>query len=105
MDDSSAAASATERAIGPAVSCECEIGMMPLRLTSPTVGFNPTRPATDEGQMMLPSVSVPTPTAARLAAIAVPVPALEPHGLRSSAYGLRVCPPRLLQPEIERVER
>ena len=59
--------------------------MMPLRLTRPTVGFSPTRPATDAGQMMLPSVSVPTPTAARLAAIAVPVPELEPQVLRSSA--------------------
>ena len=58
--------------------------MMPLRLTRPTVGLRPTRPATDAGQMMLPSVSVPTPTAARLAAIAAPVPALEPQGLRSS---------------------
>jgi len=102
---STAAASATLRAIGPAVSCECEIGMMPLRLTSPTVGLIPTRPATADGQMMLPSVSVPMPTAARLAAIAVPVPALEPQGLRSSAYGFLVCPPRALQPEVERVER
>src|SRR3546814_5126081 len=46
--------------------------------------------ATADGQMTLPSVSVPMPTAARLAAIALPVPALEPQGLRSRAYGLRV---------------
>ena len=64
--------------------------MMPRRLTTPTVGFSPTNPATAAGQMMLPSVSVPTPTAARLAAIADPVPELEPQGLRSSTYGLRV---------------
>src|SRR5436190_6221390 len=102
---SSNAASATLRAIGPAVSWLTEIGMMPVRETSPTVGLRPTRPATEEGQMMLPSVSVPTPIAARLAAIAVPVPELEPQGLRSSAYGLFVCPPRELQPELERVER
>ena len=76
------------RPIGPAVSCVIEIGMMPRRLTSPTVGFRPTRPLTAAGQMMLPSVSVPTPTVARLAAIAAPVPALEPHGLRSSTYGI-----------------
>ena len=81
---SSSAESATVRDIGPAVSCETEIGMMPVRLTSPTVGFKPTRPFTDAGQMMLPSVSVPTPMAPRLAAIAVPVPELDPHGLRSS---------------------
>src|SRR6188768_1055528 len=79
--------------------------MMPVRLTRPTVGFNPARPLTDAGQMMLPSVSVPMPIAARLAAMAAPVPELEPHGLRSSAYGFFVCPPRELQPEEERVER
>ena len=72
------------RVIGPAVSCEIEIGMMPLRLTTPTVGLRPTSPLTAAGHRMLPSVSVPTPSAARLAAIAVPVPALDPHGLRSS---------------------
>ena len=100
---SSTAASATLRVIGPAVSWLLEIGMMPLRLTRPTVGFMPTRPVTDDGQMMLPSVSVPMPPAARLAAIALPVPELEPQGLRSSTYGLRVRPPRALQPELERV--
>ena len=79
--------------------------MMPRRLTNPTVGLMPARPATADGQRMLPSVSVPMPTLARLAAIALPVPALEPQGLRSSAYGFLVCPPRPLQPELERVER
>ncbi len=59
--------------------------MMPRRLTRPTVGLSPTSPFTEAGQMMLPSVSVPTPNDARLAAIAAPVPELEPHGLRSSA--------------------
>ncbi len=78
---------------------------MPVRLTNPTVGFRPTRPLTADGQMMLPSVSVPTPAAAKLAAIAVPVPELEPHGLRSSTYGFFVWPPRELQPDDERVER
>src|SRR5690348_1328511 len=79
--------------------------MIPLRLTSPTVGLMPTRPVTDEGQMMLADVSVPTPAAARLALTAAPVPELEPHALRSSAYGFLVSPPRPLQPEDERVER
>src|SRR5262245_46448077 len=79
--------------------------MIPLRLTSPTVGLIPTSPATAAGQMMLPSVSVPTPAAARLAATAVPVPELDPQGLRSSAYGLLVWPPRALHPDVERVER
>src|SRR3546814_12765903 len=79
--------------------------MMPSRLTRPTVGLIPTSAATADGQMMLPSVSVPMPTAARLAAIALPVPALEPQGLRSSASGLRVWPQRALQPKVERDER
>src|SRR5882757_11240769 len=39
-----------------------------------------------------PQVSLPIPTAAKLAAIAAAVPPLEPPGLRSSAYGLRVAP-------------
>ena len=82
---SSAAASATVRAMGPAVSWVCEMGTMPLRLTSPTVGLSPTRPVADAGQTIEPSVSVPTPTAARLAAMAAPVPEEEPQGLRSSA--------------------
>src|SRR5690606_8946336 len=102
---SNKAASATLRAIGPAVSCDCAMGMMPLRPIRPTVGLIPTSPVIAAGQITLPSVSVPTPAAARLAAIAAPVPLLEPHGLRSSTYGLRVCPPRALQPELDRVER
>ena len=82
---SSAAASATVRAIGPAVSCVCEIGMMPARLTSPTVGLIPTMPLFVDGQTIEPSVSVPTASGARLAETATPEPELEPHGLRSSA--------------------
>src|SRR5258705_8240872 len=99
------AASVTVRAMEPAVSCVCEMGMMPDRLTRPTVGLMPTSPFADDGQTIEPSVSVPTPTVARFAAIAAPVPELEPHGLRSSTYGLRVCPPLPLHPLTECVER
>ena len=81
----SAAASATVRAIGPAVSCVREIGMMPARLTSPTVGLIPTMPLFVAGQTIEPSVSVPTASGARLAETATPDPELEPQGLRSSA--------------------
>src|SRR5688572_16959317 len=98
----SIATSVTDRAMGPAVSCGMAIGMIPERLTSPTVGFNPARPLTAAGHTMLPSVSVPTPMPARLAAIAAPVPELDPHGLRSSTYGFFVCPPRELQPDVDR---
>src|SRR4051812_29375973 len=78
---------------------------MPERLTSPSVGLIPTRPHADDGQTIEPSVSVPTATAHRLAAVAAPEPELEPQAFRSSAYGLRVCPPRALQPLVECVER
>src|SRR3954454_1513874 len=79
--------------------------MMPPPLISPSVGLMPTSAQDDDGQTTEPSVSVPTPTAARFAAMAAPVPELEPHGLRSSTYGLRVWPPRPLHPLVECVER
>src|SRR5580658_392613 len=79
--------------------------MMPLRETRPMVGFIPTRPLALEGQTMEPSVSEPTATRARLAAMAAPEPELEPQGFRSRAKGFLVCPPRPLQPEEDRVER
>ena len=43
-------------------------------------------------------LSVPIATAHKLAAMEAPEPELEPHGLRSSRYGFRVCPPRPDQP-------
>src|SRR5262245_9098694 len=91
--------------MGPAVSWLAEIGMIPERETRPTVGLIPTRPFTLLGHTIDPSVSVPTATTARSAAMAAPDPELEPHGLRFNAYGLRVWPPRALQPLVERVER
>src|SRR3954465_3033832 len=81
------------------------MGMMPARLTSPTVGLIPTRPFAEEGHTMDPSVSVPIPTAARFEDMPAPVPELEPHGFRSSAYGFLVCPPRPLHPLVEWLER
>src|SRR6185312_5345238 len=85
---SSAAASATVRHIGPGVSCECEIGTMPERLRSPTVGLMPTSEHAALGLTMEPSVSVPIAAAAKLADEAPPEPELDPDGVRSSAYGL-----------------
>ena len=82
-----------------------EIGIIPLRLTSPRVGLIPTRPLAEAGQTMEPSVSVPTATAPRFAEMAAPDPELEPQGLRSSTYGLRHCPPLLLHPLVEWLER
>src|SRR6478672_13870140 len=78
---------------------------MPLRLTSPIVGLMPTSELLFDGDTIEPSVSVPTAAAARFAAIAAPDPELDPDGLRSSAYGFLVCPPRPLQPLVEWVDR
>src|SRR3954453_14125565 len=99
------AASRTVRAIGPDVSWLCAIGMMPARLTRPSVGLIPTSPDADDGQTTEPSLPFPMPTAARFAAIADPVPELDPQALRSSTYGFFVSPPRPDQPLVECVER
>src|SRR5438105_1668181 len=95
----------TVRACGPTVSCVCEIGTTPARLTSPTVGFRATTPFALPGQTMLPSVSEPSDTVAKLADAAAPEPELEPQALRSMPYGLWVCPPRPDQPLIDSKER
>src|SRR5688572_19409072 len=78
---------------------------MPVRLIRPTVGLMPTSALVCAGDTIDPSVSVPTAAAARFEATATADPELEPEGLRSSAYGFRVCPPRALQPLDECVER
>ena len=76
-----------------------------MRLTSPTVGLKPTIPFTAAGQVIDPSVSVPIAAGAMPAATATPLPVEEPQPFRSSACGLRVCPPIALQPEIESLDR
>src|SRR5216683_8448744 len=102
---SAAAASATVRPCGPTVSCVCEMGTTPARLVSPTVGLMPTTPLAFAGHTMLPSVSVPMETVVRLADVAAPDPELDPHGLRSMAYGMLHWPPRPDQPLEEKNER
>src|SRR5215467_4156147 len=62
-------------------------------------------PLKDPGQTSEPLVSVPRAAAARLAATAAPLPALEPQVLRSSTLGLWVQPPMADQPLMEWVER
>src|SRR5215831_19122050 len=98
---SSRAASATLRAIGPAVSWLWEIGTIPARLTSPTVGLIPTIQFACEGHTIEPSVSVPRAAPQKFAATATPDPELDPQALRSRAYGFFVKPPRPLQPLVE----
>src|ERR1700694_3842906 len=102
---SAIAASPTVRPCGPKVSCVCEIGTIPARLVTPPVGLIPTTPFALAGHTMLPSVSVPNDTAAKLEDTAAAEPALEPHGLRSMPYGLFVCPPRPDHPLMDSNER
>jgi hypothetical protein len=61
------------------------MGITPARLTRPTVGFSPTIPHADAGDMIEPFVSVPIATTHRFAATATADPELDPEGLRSSA--------------------
>src|SRR5438046_671849 len=78
---------------------------MPARETRPSVGLIPTSEHAADGQTIEPSVSVPTPSAAKFAAIAAAVPELEPQGLRSSTYGFLHWPPRALHPLDELLDR
>src|SRR3954470_12655075 len=79
--------------------------MIPLRLTRPSDGLTPTVSVAPAGQTIEPSVSVPMVTAARYAAAATAEPLDDPHALRSSTYGLLVCPPRALQPLDDSLDR
>jgi hypothetical protein len=72
--------------------------MIPLLLNNPTVGFMPTTPLYDAGEIIDPSVSVPIATAHRFAATATADPELDPDALRSRIYGFLVSPPLLLHP-------
>ena len=78
---------------------------MPRRLTSPLVGLMPTMPQALAGLTIEPSVSVPIASGASPAATPAADPELDPDGLRSSAYGFAVWPPRVDQPLVEWVER
>ena len=55
--------------------------MIPFLLTRPTVGFIPTIPTTDAGQVIEPLVSVPIAISTIPDATATAEPELEPHGL------------------------
>ena len=103
---SNIAASATVRVIGPAVSCETEIGMMPRRLTSPTVGFNPTSPATAD-RAEDASVGLGADADCRKARRdrRFRCPSWNRMDFDRARTDSCVWPPLELQPEVERVER
>ena len=67
------------------MSCSAEIGTIPVRLISPSVGLMPTIPQAWAGLTIEPSVSVPTASGARPAATATADPELEPDGFRPIA--------------------
>ena len=75
------AASVTVFAIGPAVSWSAVMGIMPYRLTRPTVGLMAASMFPFAGLKMEPEVSVPTLAAQKFAA--VPIPELDPEGERA----------------------
>src|SRR6266853_4845882 len=81
------------------------MGTTPARLVSPTVGLSATTPLALPGHTMLPSVSEPNDTVAKLAEAAAPEPELEPQALRSMPYGLCACPPRPDHPLIDSNDR
>ena len=67
--------------MGPAVSCEDDIGTIPDLLTKPVVGFMPTIPFTDDGHEIDPFVSVPIAISTIPIETATADPELEPQGL------------------------
>ncbi len=97
--------SRTVRAIGPGASWLLLSGTTPPVESRPTVGLRPTTPFSELGQVMEPSVSVPTASGASPAANAAPDPDDDPPALRSSAHGLPVRPPTPDQPLADRGER
>lgn len=58
--------------------------MTPVRLVRPTVGLIPTTELKLEGQIMDPSVSVPSVTVTKLAAAAIAEPLLDAQGVADS---------------------
>lgn len=86
------AASLTVRVMGPGVSCVFTKGLSPALDTIPTVGRRPTRLQKEAGTRIDPPVSSPTPIRPKFAAIAAPVPALDPPVSLNVLYGLSVSP-------------
>ena len=74
------------------MSCVFDNGTIPVPLARPRVPRSPTRLLLEAGIRIDPHVSLPIPAAAKFAAIAAPVPPLDPPGARDRSYGLRVCP-------------
>lgn len=65
-------------------------GITPLDETASSVGFSPTIAFRVEGEIIEPSVSVPSEMVAKFADIDTADPLLEPEGFWLSTYALRV---------------
>jgi hypothetical protein len=92
INDKSRAQSPTLRASTPMQSSECDSGMVPYRLTRPSVGLMPTTPQAAAGRRTEPPVSEPSAPNARAAATAAPDPDEEPPVMWSGFHGFRQRP-------------
>ena len=76
-----------------------------MRGTDPTVGFIPTHPFKEAGQMIDPSVSVPTASETKPAETAAPEPEEDPPALCACRHGFAVSPPTADHPLVDLLER
>src|SRR5690625_7688493 len=91
MISSSSAASATVRAIGPAVERPMKSGLKGPDVTRPRVGLIPKTPQAAAGMRMEPPPSLPWAAGARPAATAEAAPPLEPPAERERSQGVRAA--------------
>src|SRR5271165_5235310 len=90
---STSMASSTLRVIGPSLSSDQHSVMAPVRGTRPNVGRSPVTPQREDGETMLPPVSLPMAKPTSPAAVADAEPALEPLEPSASSHGFFVSPP------------
>jgi hypothetical protein len=96
--DHMSATSATERAIGPAVSSVGQSGNTPSIGIAPQRGFRPTTPHAAAGSRIEQPVSEPRASSHSPAASAAPLPLEEPPVVRPGRAGLRQVPKSSLWP-------
>src|SRR5258706_12526368 len=92
MACSTSAQSSEDRQIGPGLSMVQLKPIAPYRLTLPYVGRKPTTPQVVEGEIMEPSVSVPSEKPTSPADVHEADPAEEPLDGRSVFHGFLVMP-------------
>src|SRR5262245_46736844 len=81
--------------MGPSDVCRAgHPSHIPVRLTLPAAGCIPIRLLQVEGRRTDAEPSSPTPTVAKFAVSAAPVPPEDPPGVRARSYGFFVAPNR-----------